>query len=118
MEFVRLNKVKVILGAHKGTYTLKGGNNMATHVDLARDNIMGVLDTELYHQFPGTTVTVCLLTVLNGFSVLGQSACVNMSDFDAEMGRKYAKEDAINQLWRLEGYLAKQRLFEKGLADE
>jgi hypothetical protein len=41
-----------------------------------------------------------------------------MSDFDAEMGRKYAKEDAINQLWRLEGYLAKQRLFEKGLADE
>lgn len=88
------------------------------HIELARDNVLSVLDTELYHQFPGTTVTVCLLTLLNGFNVLGQSACVNPEDFDAETGRKYAKEDAVNQIWRLEGYLAKQRLFEKEAASE
>ena len=62
-------------------------------------------------------MTVCLLTLLNGLMFWG-SLRVNPEDFDAEVGRKYAKEDAVNQIWRLEGYLAKQRLFEKEAASE
>ena len=41
-----------------------------------------------------------------------QSACVDKANFSEELGRKYAYEDAFEQLWELEGYAMRQRLFE------
>jgi hypothetical protein len=61
----------------------------------------------------GKKTTVCHLTVANGFEVIGQSAPVKAEMFDEELGRKYARQDAINKLWAFEGYLLQQRLFEK-----
>ncbi|MHC5939245.1 Gp49 family protein [Nostoc sp.] len=40
----------------------------------------------------------------SGFTVTGHGACVDPANFDIEIGRKYAREDAANQLWKLEGY--------------
>lgn len=40
----------------------------------------------------------------SGFTVTGRAACVDPANFDLEIGRKYAREDAENQLWKLEGY--------------
>ena len=50
-------------------------------------------------------LTVCLLTMANGFTVVGKSAPASLENFDAEKGREFAHEDAIRQLWTLEGYL-------------
>lgn len=50
----------------------------------------------------------------NGFSVCGRGACVDPANFDLEVGRRVAREDAASQLWKLEGYLLQQRLFEAG----
>lgn len=40
----------------------------------------------------------------SGFTVTGRGACVDPANFDIEIGRKVAREDAANQLWKLEGY--------------
>ncbi len=65
---------------------------------------------EHYHVFPGTTVTACLLTLENGFHVLGESAAVSPANFDETIGRKVARQHARDQMWKLEGYLLRQRL--------
>ena len=44
------------------------------------------------------------VTLKNGFEVLGKSGVVDKSKFDLALGSKYAKEDAINKMWELEGY--------------
>lgn len=67
---------------------------------------------EDYHVFEKTCLTVCCLTLQNGFTVTGESACASPENFNEEIGRKIAKENARNKIWALEGYLLKQRLFE------
>jgi len=66
--------------------------------------------SENYHVFEGTTFTVCLLTLVNGFQVSGESACASPENFNVEIGRKIAKENARNKIWMLEGYRLKQHL--------
>lgn len=65
-----------------------------------------------YYVFPGTTLTVCCLTLLNGFNVTGISAAASRENFDAVIGQKIAYADAREKIWALEGYLLKQRLAE------
>lgn len=57
-------------------------------------------------------LTICILTLENGFKVFGKSACAHPENFDKELGEAVAFEDAKSQIWELEGYLLKQRLFE------
>lgn len=54
-----------------------------------------------YHL--GTKTTAVVLTLSNGFEVLGTSACVDASNYDHEIGKKYAREDAVKKVW---AYLA------------
>lgn len=68
---------------------------------------------ELYHVFPGTTLTVCCLVLENGFTVTGQSAAVSPENFDEEIGQKIARAEARDKIWQLEGYLLRQRLHEQ-----
>lgn len=69
---------------------------------------------EEYYVFPGTCLTVCCLTLGNGFQVTGESACASLENFDVEIGRKIARENARDKIWLLEGYLLKDRLMLKG----
>ena len=63
---------------------------------------------EQYHQFEGTTVTICCMTLENGFNVIGESSCIDRANFDAEIGKKVARDNAFKQLWKLYGFNAKQ----------
>jgi len=65
---------------------------------------------EQYHVFEGTTLTVCCLMLANGFTVTGESACVSPESFDAELGRKIARENAKQKIWTLEGYALRNKL--------
>lgn len=58
-------------------------------------------------------LTFCVLVLRNSFTVTGESACASPENFDPEIGRKIARENAVNKIWMLEGYLLKQRLSEK-----
>ena len=69
--------------------------------------------SEQYHVFPGTTVTVCAITLRNGFVVIGESAAASPANFDEAIGRRIARDTARNKIWALEGYLLRQRLSEE-----
>lgn len=63
-----------------------------------------------YYVFPGTTLTVCALTLRNGFQVTGESAAASPANFDEEIGRKIAYDNARSKIWALEGYLLRSKL--------
>jgi len=71
-----------------------------------------VISSEQYHLFDGSQLTVCVLTLKNGFTVTGESACASPENFNEELGRRIARDHAKNKIWALEGYLLKQKLYE------
>lgn len=77
---------------------------------LKPDDIDATIVAEQYHVFKGTTLTVACLTLRNGFTVTGESAAASPENFDEEIGRKIARENARNKIWALEGYLLRDRL--------
>ena len=75
-------------------------------------HIDSVIKEIKYYVVPNTTTTICSLILLNGFVVNGESAAASKENFDEEIGRKIAYENARDKIWMLEGYLLKQKLFE------
>jgi len=73
-----------------------------------------MLDQEIvaddYHVFPGSCLTVCCLTLRNGFTVTGESACASPENFDAEIGRTIAFRNARDKIWPLLGFRLRDRL--------
>ena len=84
-----------------------------THNRVTMDHLLSLIVKEDYHVFPGTTLTVCVLTLKNGFTVTGEAACVDPANFNEEIGQKYSREAAIEKMWPLEGYLLQQRMYEE-----
>jgi len=74
------------------------------------ERIEEVIKSEEYHIFENSQSTVCLLTLNNGYSVIGESACASPENFNKELGEKIARESAKNKIWALEGYLLKEYL--------
>ena len=74
--------------------------------DLIQDSIVG----EEYHLFDTTQLTVCVLTLRNGYTVTGESACVSPENFDEELGRKIARKNAEDKLWGLLGFSLAENL--------
>lgn len=68
-----------------------------------------------FHVFTNSCLTVCCITLVNGFTVTGESACASPENFNEEIGRKIAKEQARNKIWMLEGYLLKDYLYSNTL---
>lgn len=62
-----------------------------------------------YHGELGL-LTFCVLVLKNGFTVTGESACASPENFDAELGRKIARQNAVAKVWPLMGYALKQQL--------
>lgn len=67
-------------------------------------DIEAAIRKEAFHVLPDSTVTVCMLTLDNGYSVRGESACVNPANFNEEVGREGARKDAVRKLWPLLGF--------------
>jgi len=61
-------------------------------------------------------LTFCVLVLKNGFTVTGESACASPENFDAELGRKIARQNAVNKVWPLMGYALKEKLHKYDLA--
>jgi hypothetical protein len=55
-------------------------------------------------------LTLCLITLRNGFTVVGKAAPADPSNFDWKLGRQFAREDAIRQIWPLMGYALREKL--------
>ena len=65
---------------------------------------IGKIQTQL------TLLTFCVLVLRNGFTVTGESACASPENFDAEIGRKIARQNAVQKIWPLMGYELRTQL--------
>lgn len=64
---------------------------------------------EVHHDALGL-LTFCALVLRNGFTVTGESACASPENFDAELGRKIARQNAVGKVWPLLGFRLRDRL--------
>lgn len=83
----------------------------------AEDGVVGAHYPEVVHNRdqPHTLsrLTFCVLVLRNGFIVTGESACASPENFDAELGRKIARQDAVYKMWPLMGFALRERLSEQ-----
>jgi hypothetical protein len=57
-----------------------------------------------------TVLTICVITLRNGFTVIGKAAPADPANYDRALGQKSAREDAIRQIWPLMGYALREKL--------
>jgi len=84
-----------------------GTADQLTSVWLVNDKVIQ------HHRKNLALLTICVLVLRNGFTVTGESACASPENFDAELGRKIARENAVQKVWPLMGYALKERLYEQ-----
>lgn len=49
-------------------------------------------------------LTICVLTVKNGFTFVGTSVPIDFKAFDEKKGREIARERAVEQVWKFLGF--------------
>lgn len=86
----------------------------------ASEGLVGALDAGSSNSEASTTegqslrsldlLTFCVLHLRNGFTVTGESACASPENFDAEIGRKIARQNAVQKIWPLLGFRLRDRL--------
>ena len=59
---------------------------------------------------PLNLLTFCVLVLRNGFTVTGESACASPENFNAEIGRKVARQNAVQKIWPLLGFRLRDKL--------
>lgn len=78
---------------------------------ISLDSMLAKVVSEEYINPPSIPhMTICVIVLENGFSLVGKTAPADPANFDAELGRRFAKEDAIRQMWPLEAYALRERL--------
>lgn len=75
---------------------------------LTEEYLEGLILKEEYLVM-GEKTTICLLKLNNGFEIIGTSAPVDVANFRQDIGIKFARENAFNKLWELEGYLLQNK---------
>ena len=96
-------------------------NIVSEHYFTARDGRRGAIADGTYAGIerpqpdeadlaPLDLLTFCVLVLKNGFTVTGESACASPENFDDEIGRKVARQNAVQKIWPLMGYALKQQL--------
>ena len=82
------------------------------HRKVTIEQIQAKIVDKKFHRL-NQVLTVCVLTLENGFSVNGESACASPENYSQELGEKYAFENAFDKIWMLEGYLLKEKLYQE-----
>ena len=82
------------------------------HYFTAADGVTGAANGRVGcgSSHPMSRLTFCVLVLKNGFTVTGESACASPENFDPELGRKIARENAVNKMWPLLGYALKDKM--------
>ena len=83
----------------------------------AKDYIFRGVVHAVNSAFPGAPhfqsldlLTFCVLVLANGFTVTRESACASPENFNAEIVRKIARQNAVAKIWPLMGYELRSRI--------
>lgn len=85
------------------------------HRTIKKDHIENLIAKREFMVIDGGTLTICVLTLKNGFQVTGESACAHPGNFNVLLGEKIAYDKAFDKIWPLEGYLLKEVLYQESL---
>lgn len=92
-------------------------NIRSEHYFTAADGVRGELlssspelGVDIGKDDPRSLLTFCVLVLKNGFTVTGESACASPENFDPEIGRKIARQNAVQKIWPLMGYELRSKL--------
>ncbi len=82
----------------------------------------GPLDTfretgSAFTYAPLGLLTFCVLVLRNGFTVTGESACASHENFNAEIGRTIARQNAVAKIWPLLGFRLRDSLAASALTE-
>lgn len=80
------------------------------------DEYAGDWEVPRSHQSLGL-ITFCVIVLRNGFTITGESACASPENFDAEIGRKIARQNAVAKVWPLLGFRLRDQLARPALTD-
>lgn len=58
-----------------------------------------------FERIGGGTLTICIITLDNGFNVTGESACVDPANYNKAIGEKIAYDMAERKIWPLLGFM-------------
>lgn len=100
------------LTAPRITPTDIDANIRSEHYFTATDALVGLTRGPEWQATPAELdlLTFCVLVLRNGFTVTGESACASPENFDAELGRKIARQNAVTKIWPLMGYELRSKL--------
>ena len=100
------------LTAPRITPAMLEANIVSRHFFTAEDGLIGLAAGGEEREYPESLglLTFCVLVLKNGFTVTGESACASPENFDPEIGRKIAYENAEQKIWPLMGYELKSQL--------
>lgn len=95
-------------------------NIASEHYFTAMDGVVGRADSPSIVagtpvSSPLDLLTFCVLVLKNGFTVTGESACASPENFDADIGKKIARQNAVNKIWPLMGYELRSQLHKDSL---
>ena len=80
---------------------------------LKPSDIDAVIKSKTFTILPSGKCMICEITLVNGFTVRGESCCVSPENFDVEIGEKISFNDARDKIWGFEAYLLQQRGFDR-----
>lgn len=94
---------------------------VSEHFFTAREGRAGAIEADTYvgrerpaadnsDLLPLELLTFCVLVLRNGFTVTGEATCNSLEDFDAGIGRRIARENAVNKVWPLLGFRLRDKL--------
>ena len=89
-------------------------NIASEHYFTARDGCEGASGGGGTYPAALGLLTFCVLVLRNGFTVTGESACASPENFNAEIGRKIARQNAVAKVWPLMGYELRSTLSAAG----
>ena len=75
-------------------------------------DMMAKIKSTTYTVLPNGRTTICQVTLENGFTVEGSSACVDIANYNQALGEKFSFEKAIDKMWELEGYLLCEKIYQ------
>lgn len=82
---------------------------------IALDDILAdIVDEEYTHPKSTPSMTIAILTLVNGYVLVGKSAPADPDNFNRDLGRKFAREDAIRQAWPLYAFALRETMAHNG----
>lgn len=73
-------------------------------------DVLGSIAQKDFYVHAEGTLTICVLTLKNGFTVTGQSACADIANYKQDIGERISYDNAVKEIWKYLGFMLREKL--------